>query len=295
MTFLEGYSMRHLQVAAFVATFVALGLAGCKGAVTMPEPEQPSPTPHELLTGTWLSSSDFVEDGIQQTEKLLLTFIGERFIESWARYEEGELADTWHHSGGWSITESTITKRWADNHDDDDSTPLARGSVVKEYHLVNGALLVHHWWYDDPTESFQRFERAADPGLTAASLVGTWHHFEPDPDGIEFDPEWTMTIGADGTWSFLRRHDEWPFQVAGQIRFDEATYFATITDMMETHLDEEGNEVAPPETVPEEYWRIGFAPAVAGGVMASLYWDEAPVREDPGYGNYWMHLRKVDR
>ena len=269
---------RMMAIAAIVAAVV---LTGCTGAVKPTMEERPEPEPLPTLAGTWRSTSSFIEDGRTLTEVMLLTLIGERFIESFAQYDaEEQTVSAWHHQGGWTADDAMIEKRWHPGED---------GSVAKKYYwgdAQRSVLFVECWTCDDQEREFTRLQRVPD-ALSVADLFGTWTLLEED-DGST----WTLMISPDATFSLLK---VWPagrrFHITGKGAIDLENYFINLTEL--TSHQEDG----------EDYpWRGGvgraaFAPGTDGGIRVSWPGHEPPiVTEGEGpYGNYWMLFKKVEQ
>ena len=270
---------RMMAIAAIVAAVV---LTGCTGAVKPTMEERPEPEPLPTLAGTWQSTSSFIEDGRTLTEVMLLTLIGERFIESIAQYDaEGQTVSDWHHQGGWTADDAMIEKRWHPGED---------GSVAKKYYwgdAQRSVLFVECWTCDDQEQEFTRLQRVPDAALPVADLFGTWTYFQKD-DGST----WTLMISPDATFSLLK---VWPdggrFHITGKGAIDLENYFINLTEL--TRHREDGED-GP--------WlggvgRAAFAPGTDGGIRVSWPHHEPPIvteGEDP-YGNYWMLFKKVEQ
>ena len=247
--------------------------------------EQPKPEPLPTLSGTYRSTNTFIEDGRTLTEVMLLTLIGERFIESFAVYDaDGQTVDDWHHQGAWTADDAMIEKRWDPGED---------GSVAKKYYWGDArrsVLFVECWTCDDQERDFTRLQRVPD-ALPVADLFGTWTLLE-EGDGST----WTLMISPDATFSLLK---VWPdggrFHITGKGAIDLENYFINLTELTRHREDREDSP----------WWdgvgRVAFAPDTDGGIRVSWPWHEPPIvnaraegedPEDP-YGNYWMLFKKV--
>ena len=278
------------RIMASAAIVAAVVLTGCSGAVKPTMEERPEPEPLPTLAGTWRSTSSFIEDGRTLTEVMLLTLIGERFIESFAVYDaDGQTVDDWHHQGAWTADDAMIEKRWDPGED---------GSVAKKYYWGDArrsVLFVECWTCDDQERDFTRLQRVPD-ALPVADLFGTWMLTE---DGGE--ATWTLMILPDATFSLLKVSlDGERFHITGKGAIDLENYFINLTEL--TRHREDGED-GP--------WGVGgvgraaFAPGTDGWMIrVSWPWHEPPIRdalvesgrEDPEpYGNYWMLFKKVEQ
>ena len=220
---------------------------------------------------------------------MLLTLIGERFIESVAQYDaEGQTVSDGHHQGGWTADDAIIEKRWHPGED---------GSVAKKYYWGDArrsVLFVECWTCDHQERDFTRLERVPD-ALSVADLFGTWTLLEKG-DGST----WTLMISPDATFSLLK---VWPdggrFHITGKGAIDLENYFINLTELTRHREDGEdgpwGGGVG----------RAAFAPGTDGGIRVSWPYHEPPIMNalaesdedvelDP-YGNYWMLFEKVEQ
>ena len=274
------------RMLAIVAVVV---LTGCTGAVKKPTmEEQPEPEPLPTLAGTWRSTSSFIEDGRTLTEVILLTLIGERFIESVAQYDaEGQTVSDGHNQGGWAADDAMIEKRWHPGED---------GSVAKKYYWGDArrsVLFVECWTCDHQEQYFTKLERVPD-AMPVADLFGTWMLTE---DGGE--ATWTLTITPDATFSLKRVEGDGIFHISGRGTVDLDNYFINLTELTRHREDREDTP----------WWdgvgRAAFAPAPDGGIRVSWPWHEPPIMnaraesdedvELEPYGSYWMLFKKVEQ
>ena len=275
---------RMMAIAAIVAAVV---LTGCSGAVKPTMEERPEPEPLPTLAGTWRSTSSFIEDGRTLTEVMLLTLIGERFIESFAVYDaDGQTVDDWHQQGAWTADDAMIEKRWDPGED---------GSVAKKYYWGDArrsVLFVECWTCDDQERDFTRLQRVPD-ALPVADLFGTWMLTE---DGGE--ATWTLMILPDATFSLLKVSLDTGgrFHITGKGAIDLENYFINLTELTRHREDGEDGPWGDGGV-----GRAAFAPGTDGGIRVSWPWHEPPIRdasghEDPEpYGNYWMLFKKVEQ
>ena len=144
------------------------------------------------LIGTWQNVDTYTDDdGERETHTTTLTFTTSRFIVFNILSRGGVAIDDWDENGTWTSTDTTVTRIWGED------VPM---DVIKEYHwgdAERNTLLVHVWERGDPTTSFERYTRLADP--IPGGLTGTWTHRETwdhDERG-EVQQTLTYTIAAD--------------------------------------------------------------------------------------------------
>ena len=284
--------MKHFRWLPGATALVAAALlAGCPGGTPKDAAETAETEPLPTLIGTWQSTNTFVEDGRTLTEVMLLTLIGERFIESHASYDaEGQTVGVGHDQGGWTADDAMIEKRWHPGED---------GSVAKKYFWGDAGrtfMYVQCWTCDHHHANFARLERVPD-ALPVADLFGTWMLTEEGGEAT-----WTLMISPDATFSLLRVNpDGGRFHISGKGTVDLENYFIHLTELTR-HSHREGREDMP--------WgggvgRAAFAPAVNGGIHVSWPWHEPPIIDaraerdenvelEP-YGNYWMLFEKVEQ
>lgn len=282
--------LKKMMLFPIAVAVVAVTLAGCTQAVTKtamePAPE-PEPAPLPTVTGTWRSTTTSIEHGRSMTEVMVLTFIGERFIESRAEYDAaGRVVETGYYQGGWAPGDAMIVKRWYDHGE--------YRSVTKKYYwgdAQRSVMFVEHWGSEDPEKHFTRLQR--EPGvLPVEDLFGTWMLTE-DEGGVT----WTVTISPEGTFSLLRvdLQSGGRFHISGNGMVDLENYFINLTELT-SHR--EGQDDRP-------WWggvgRAAFAPGTDGGIRMSWPWHEPPIidarvergEEPEPYGSYWMLFKKV--
>ena len=273
--------MRNLRMAGVALAVIVLA-AACQAAMKNPEPEpEPTPTPTPPgIEGTWAGTNSYVEDGQAFTEVMLLTFVGERFIESFEQRDaSGAVTDDSSHQGGWSATETMIQKKWYDGE---------HGAVDKKYYWVDdehGILFVEHWTSDGPESQFTRLERVPN-ALPLTDLFGTWSYLN-----MYNNERWTLAISPDGSF-MLTSHGEKGSTVTGVGVPDLENYFINLTGLMEQDAGS-----SEPVTLFDGVGRIAFAPGTTdGGIRVSPWFDESPIAEqiekDSPYGAYWMLFRK---
>ena len=220
---------------------------------------------------------------------MLLTLIGERFIESFAQYDaEGQTVSAWHFQGGWTADDAMIEKRWDPGED---------GSVAKKYYWGDArrsVLFVECWICDHQVRDFTRLARARlerlPDALPVAYLFGTWTFLE-EGDGAT----WTLMISPDATFSLLQvKPDGSRFHITGKDAIDLENYFINLTELTRHREDREDSP----------WWdgvgRAAFAPGTDGGIRVSWPWHEPPIvnaraeGEDPD-GDYSMLFKKVEQ
>ena len=277
--------MKNLRMAGVALAVIVLA-AACQAAMKKPEPADPEPTPKPAppgIEGTWTRTSSYVEDGEAFTEVMLLTFIGERFIESFEKRDAtGVLIDDWPGQGGWTATETMIQKKW---YNDDE-----HGAVDKEYYWVDddehGVLFVECWECDGRDTQFSRLERVPN-ALPLTDLFGTWL-------SIGNDETQNLTISPDGNFVLTTAEAGSTSAniVTGVGVPDLENYFINLTGLME---QEAGS--TEPGPMFDGVGRIAFAPGTKdGGIRVSTWWNETPIAEQLGkyhpYGNYDKVFRK---
>lgn len=278
------------------ALLVCAAMIGCRAAVTTSEPE-PEPEPLPTLQGTWQWTDSYVDDrdGRTYAETQIVTFTGGgRAITANAVHDDtGAIESTWTWADGYDATATTVTRKWRDDHDDDDETPLVPRETAKRYFWVEGrdAVFIEPWGDEDPADELARYTRVADP---LPDLVGRWSftHMYGDAAGREV----VVTFGADGAFRLTEEwgeHGNQTFVVTGQLgAIDPDTLLAPLTGIERSLLDEQGAVAHEPETWLMGEGRIGIAPSFGGRLLVSVPWDEARPEDHP-YGTYWLHLAPV--
>ena len=153
---------------------------------------------------------------------MVLTFIGERFVEAWEAHNAagdccrgygGRLAPLW-----WvAVTDTTLEKRWY-NRDEE-----AYGTVTKTYYwgdAEHSTLYVACWSCDEHGPQFTRLVRVAN---TMPGLSGTWTFFDRYADELR-----SLSIDGDTvTFSVVGGGDGSTLTGTGTL--DPATYFLDLT------------------------------------------------------------------
>ena len=247
----------HLWTAA--AVLAVLSLSGCGGAVSKPsaEPTDPDPLPIPSLTGTWAWTDEFDDSGL--TFSLLLTFIGDRYIEIWERHEADGTRTRWsNEQGGWSVADGVLTKDYY-LHDFDEGT-ASEGSVDKAYSFEDAdTLRIECWTCNLPSTYVDTMTRVADP---LPDLEGSWI-------GYPYGESWTVELTISGsaiTYVEMYHDDGSSIISTGTGTLDPETYFIEIANL----VDNEGKDGPA---------RLAVAPGFDGTFNLSPYWVEPPIAE----------------
>ena len=198
--------------------------------------------PKPTLIGTWRTTDDWWQHDDRTdryyragTETVTLTFTKTRWIEVrtgvWADGMEG---DTGQESGTWTKSDSTVTRIWDDNHDNDDETPRVERGVSKDYYLqgeTGNVLYMHSFGDPSETTEFKRYERIENP-LPLSSLTGVWTTGANDDGEVK-----TITINADGTFRYVETTPDNPdgYVLTAKWTLDVGNYFLNLTDPTETN------------------------------------------------------------
>ena len=288
----------------------------CQAAVVTPEPE-PEPL---TLQGTWLWEGSYVddEDGRTYDEVQVLTFTGSgRAVSFNAVYDDaGTQIDDWTYTSGWATNDTTVTRTWYDDHDDDDETPDVRSDLEKSYYWVEGrnAMFINPWGDEHPTDYVQRHTRVANP--LPDGLAGTWT-YDAEWDRMEdlgyiIGQHWTFAFGEDGAFTEVYRstrsdnNEVGYFTVMGTWSHDnEDPNFVLVSVDTATYLRPDGALVDLAEIAP--YWigatlRYAYAPTDSPDLITvSTRVSELRYDEETGmwvdnmynpYGDYWMRLSR---
>ena len=206
----------------------------------------------------------------------------------------------WNHSGSWEATDTTITRIWQHNHDDDDDTPEQRTRVRKNY-LWNEDRTVlclaqwtdEHEALDSPYCELQQRVPTPPP----AELLGEW-------TGTEDDDNWNIVITPTQFTASNGRIEDGRFvgfTVTGtyEVNLEELFIMVTIEDALE-----DGTSVLDSD---EQWWkgqvsRWTFAPTDnPKRMVVSTHWEEHEwldrtqewiySTETPN-GSYWLTVEK---
>ena len=252
--------------------------------------------------GTWASSGQWEDDQELVTWKQALTFTKSRYILHRSHYRAGTSEYTWVSSGTWDATDSTITRIWLDNHDDDDDTPDVETSVRKHYLWgeSRSTLCMQHWGNDreelDNAEC-DRYERVPRPA--PADLLGTWTSANPD-DRWQYTIELTTAAEFKATLENAEEGRTVVLTGTYEVVPDELFIFVTVADFVDDGVSRLPN--------PDSAWKAGvrsrwaFAPTATPNRLAvSNHWDETnPNPDGPGfvdgddlpYGYYRLEVEK---
>ena len=253
-----------------------------------------SVTIRPTLWGTWRTTEGWEHDGeIVGTVVETLTFTASRFIMQRSHYRtDGSFDHSWPNSGTWAATDDTITRTWYHDHDDDEETPEVLTSTDKAYAISDEArntLFVHYWDTTDVLTDFVRYDRVLN--VSPDAVVGVWKDYDMEDDTVIRTR--TISVNADGTFSYLLDGVDGLFEVTAQWQLDEAEYFLNLTDERATF--------APTGEAPEhldEFARAGrfaFAPTDEwpDRMVVSGFWHESEgFDEYREFGNYWMDQRR---
>ena len=147
------------------------------------------------------------------------------------------------------------------NHDDDDGTPEVIVRLPKSYFFAGGGLLVHHWASDGIEERYDRMTRVSDPSLSPAPL-GSWVQEWLDDNTGELEI-FTMTLDADGTFTWSEEFHYGTWTLAAKWQLDLDNYFINLTNVIETWT-EPGSEPEPTDRTREaRFVRFAYAPMPA--------------------------------
>ena len=264
--------------------------------------------------GTWRAHHEWWDDpGLIGTYTDTLTFTESRYILHRAHYRTGEMTldYEWTGSGEWEYTDTTLTRIWLHNHDDDDESPDVLTRVRKNYLWNNDRtiLCVHHW--EDSRESLSssqcdRHEKVTD----LPSLTGAWNaesEYVDDGSGETVFQVWNLAFDSDGSFRFdlvvTGGHEE-VFRIAGTWAPDPDREFAFLVTVESVFKTEYGQ----PEDL--SHWsgqvlRWAYAPTdAANRIRVSVYWDEHGWNEDENrptndsnprrpYGNYGLTMTRA--
>ena len=280
-------SMTILGRVVIASTLLAalVFLAGCSGAgtpMTKKEEPEPKPPPLPTLLGTWESVHTYTDgEGEMVTETFTLTFTKSRFIQFNVATREGTTTyQFWVQSGTWTSTDTTVTKiyhNWIEELDARSEEPI---EVVKEYlwgDAERNTFLVHHWEWDDPANSFERYTRVngPDPG-------GTWVHYnewESDEHGTA-QQTLTYSITADTfTETDRNEYESGDVQlrtISGNLTIDEDNQFlkVAVTSASEEWNGEPEEDFPVDELVGHEL-RYGYAGSGQPDTLSfSARWEE---------------------
>ncbi len=242
------------------ALLVCAAMIGCRAAVPTPEPE-PEPEPLPTLQGTWQWTDSYVDDrdGRTYREVQVVTFTGAgRFIAYNAvDADTGARIDDWQESGGWSATDTTITRTWLDDHDGDDETPAIRREQVKAYYWQEErqAVFLAPGWSADAGAAPHRYTRVADP---LAALIGTTWNWRRNEGSYSLAG--TLTFNADGTFVAESVRPDDTHRVEGAYTWDAEALALVPSDMTLTITPADGGAPSTESFAPDGPFRWAVAP-----------------------------------
>ncbi len=256
----------HAWMAGAVLAMVVV--SGCGGAVSKPGDEPVAdlePLTKPSLIGTWEWFGEF-DDG--NLYLLTLTFAGDRYIEIWRRIEGEGATNSVRHSneqGGWSATDSELTKTYYYHDFSGPEAVIDTGSVNKQYSFDGPDVLLIECWTCDggPILRTDRMIRiSADP---LPDLEGVWAGY-----GYQGDRRYTLTVeGATVTYVETRLVEGDSFTTRGTGTIDPETYFIDLVNV----TDENGIPLRGGTA------RIAVAPGLGGTFHVSPFWYESPLME----------------
>ena len=267
-----------------IAFFSLTLLASCDldpGATTKP------PT----LFGTWQSTRTWEADGqVLGTEVNTLTFTATRYISHYAEYlSDGTLDNWWENSGTWELDESqsTITRIWEHDHDDDPDTLVRAERVSKDYVWADEVLFIHHWGDEHPTSGFDRYKSVPNP--LPSPPVGVWRFADDEGDQV-----YIITVNGDGTIRFDHPRPDRTFMITANLEHDQNNYFLVLTGASATNTPTGGSPEPVPNFRADSYPRVAYAPTDKSPdeMLVSYFWDEREGRFYSQYGNYWRKFQR---
>ena len=244
--------------------------------------------------GTWQATFPWQDEHgeLIGTYVETLTFTVERYIVVRSHYLGGAFDHYWNYSGTWEHTDSTITRIWEENDDDDGRTPGVERRVSKNYHWIDARkTLCMQVWHDEQ-------ERLSDPlcvpydrveNPLPSPPIGTWR-------STTFDEDRTMIIRGDGT---LRIDVVWRTgtdTTTAKFEFDEENYYLTLKDATYTWTPTGGAPEHRVRGTSEWVPRVAYAPTDRSPDEMQV--SSAFVTEDPDspyyrqYGGYHRTFRR---
>ena len=311
--------MKLLFNVALVSLLV-FAILGCDTVVYRDREPEPPPTAPGL-SGVWqhTGSWDREIDGEWQqvghyTDTLTLT--SNRYI-IWRTYyptdgpasgvtgvrypdeiEDDPYHRIWPPFGTWESTDSTITKIWDENHDNDGATPRVERSSTAAYYWLNTShskLMMPSWAWQDPGSEpsdfteYVLYERVSEP----QSVLGVWK-------GTRLNRPWTDTItittttfelkvdGVDGDGNKFT----WIYR-ANINRHDTGAYMLHLSDATIEVIEEGANQPSVPAS--DDYAPlVGYAPTGRDDEMSfSAPWSEVRLNASGRtFGGYHLVVQK---
>ena len=241
-----------LRVTAAVAA-VSLIVMGCARAVSKPDPEpEPEPSAAALtLQGTWLWEESLDdEDGRTYAEVQVLTFTGGgRAIAYNAVFDDTDARiDEWQDGSGWSATDTTATRTWYEDHDDDDETPQVKREIEKSYYWGEDrqSVFLNPWGWGGATNTVHRYTRVADPLSNLIGPTWTWRRSE---GAVTLSV--TLTFNADGTFVWVPVRPAGTLRITGTYDLDLDTLTAVTSNMTLTTTPADGGEPSTEAFLPD--------------------------------------------
>ncbi|MDE0447380.1 MAG: Ig domain-containing protein [Spirochaetaceae bacterium] len=264
--------------------------------------------------GTWQRRTEWwEEDAMVGTYIDTLTFTESRYILHRAHYRTGSTSVEyeWAGSGTWESTDTTLTRIWMHNQDDDDDAPDVLTRVRKHYlwNEERTILCVQHWEHDQEeldSAECDRHERVT----RVPSLAGMWtgdNEYENDDNGETVHQVFNLAFESDNSFRFdleyTGGHEE-VFRIAGTWAPDPDRDFGFLVTVESVFKTEYGE----PEDL--SHWRgqvlrWSYAPTdKANKIQVSVYWDEHGWNPDKRqhtddgnprhpYGNYWLTMTRA--
>ena len=278
----------------FPVTYTATTAAGDKAILTFTVKVLSS------FIGTWQSTTEwYEEDEMVGTFTDTLTFTKSRYIVSRSHYrnESASVDHYWNHGGSWEATDSTITRIWQHNHDDDDDTPEQRARVRKNYLWnENRTVLCLQHWADErehlDSPNCELHPRVVSPPPT--ELLGRWAW-------IDDHDNWNIVITPTSFTVSIINRDGSIFTLTGtyEVILEELFIMVTVGD-----ASEDGNSILDTD---EHWWkgqvsRWAFAPTDdPARMVVSPHWEEHEwIEQDQQWvnnsefpdGDYWLTVEK---
>ena len=203
--------------------------------------------------GTWASAGEWREDDqLLGRWEQALTFTKSRYIlhRSHIRTGSTSVDNVWVESGTWEAGDTTITRIWLDDHDDDDETDRIERIVRKNYLWSESrdVLCMEHWADSEEnldSVSCERYERMPSPA--PADLLGTWTSTNPEDT---WQHTFVLTLAE---FKFSRENSENgdTFVLTGTYEVVPEELFVLVTTVDATW---NGESVLPN---PDNPWKVG--------------------------------------
>ena len=290
----------------------ALVLAGCPAPTpVVEEPPSPPPTAAESLIGSWEVDSPWVRDEVVIGIRIYtLAFTPDRWIGNLSHYYTDGTFEEEHsytQSGGWSATDTEITRSWFNTENDQVE------NITKAYSWADDdrtAMYLKSWENDivlsDAFFELYTKQEAPSDDLSGAWRYEVWNVWEgPDGQRQEFRQAFTLEITESTlTYVFIEQDREHygtdegisGMTLTGPLEQDTVNQFLqhTVTARDTTWRDDNPD---PPigQTVRWGYLRVDDV------LFVSPHWAEQRYDEDTDtmvdherpYGNYWLRMLQV--